>query len=256
MTLKRRTIVIPMAGQGRRFREAGVTVPKPLIDVGGVPMYVRAVRSLNARPDDRLVFVCLAEHCRDRGLDRDIHRRFADSDHRVVTVDEVTGGQLETVLASSDAWIDGPITIFNADTIAHHDLPSTLEHHGSDVDGVFGVFRAAGDHWSFARIGADGYVIETAEKRRISPWASTGLYHFSDVHRFEQLARAMIGAGRRSGGEFYVAPLYNDLIASGGKVVVDAASEVVALGTPEELQAAVAALRSGGRPSDENSCDP
>ena len=40
-------VIIPMAGEGKRFKDAGYTLPKPLLDVGGKPMIVRALESLN-----------------------------------------------------------------------------------------------------------------------------------------------------------------------------------------------------------------
>ena len=45
----------------------------------------------------------------------------------------------------------------------------------------------------------------------------------------------MVADDDRARGEFYVAPLYNRLIAGGDVVAVDAATSVAALGTPDEL---------------------
>ena len=39
-------IVIPMAGLGSRFTNAGYTIPKPLIDIEGKPMIQQAVETL------------------------------------------------------------------------------------------------------------------------------------------------------------------------------------------------------------------
>jgi dTDP-glucose pyrophosphorylase len=77
--------------------------------------------------------------------------------------------------------------------------------------------------------------VETAEKRRISPWASTGLYHFSRGRDFVMHADAMIAADDRERGEFYVIPVYNRLIASGARVELNYADQVWVLGTPEDL---------------------
>jgi CTP:phosphocholine cytidylyltransferase-like protein len=38
--------LIPMAGEGQRFKDAGFTNPKPLIEVNGLPMIVRALKCL------------------------------------------------------------------------------------------------------------------------------------------------------------------------------------------------------------------
>ncbi|MDE7064841.1 MAG: NTP transferase domain-containing protein [Desulfovibrionaceae bacterium] len=53
-------IVIPMSGFGERFRKAGYTVPKPLIQVNGKPMIAHV---LDLFPGERCVhFVCNADH--------------------------------------------------------------------------------------------------------------------------------------------------------------------------------------------------
>ena len=36
-------LIMPMAGNGSRFSEQGYTVPKPLIEVDGKPMFVQAI---------------------------------------------------------------------------------------------------------------------------------------------------------------------------------------------------------------------
>lgn len=229
-------IVIPMAGAGQRFRDAGYEVPKPLIDVRGRPMYSWAVDSLPLGLARRVIFVCLREHLEGRRLEDDIEQRYGHLDPVVVPLDEVTAGQAATVLAAKEHIdSDEPLLIFNADTFCRSSLAKTLEQLPAEVDGVLGVFRAPGERWSFARVDAEGRVLETAEKQRISDWASTGLYHFRRGSDFVRHAEAMIGEDDRSGGEFYVIPVYNRMIAEGAHLVLDEAEEVWVLGTPEEL---------------------
>jgi UDP-N-acetylglucosamine diphosphorylase / glucose-1-phosphate thymidylyltransferase / UDP-N-acetylgalactosamine diphosphorylase / glucosamine-1-phosphate N-acetyltransferase / galactosamine-1-phosphate N-acetyltransferase len=225
-----------MAGHGRRFADAGFDVPKPLIEVGGRPMYSWATDSIPSSLVDRLVFVALDEHLDGFGLREDIARRYGTRDVEVVGLAEVTQGQACTVLAAREVLDpDAPLIIYNADTACRTDLERTLRAPGPGPDGVIGVFEADGDHWSFARTDESGRVLETAEKRRISPWATTGLYHFARAGAFLDAADAMVRAGARVGGEYYVAPLYNELIARGARIVVDRARAVWPLGTPEEL---------------------
>jgi dTDP-glucose pyrophosphorylase len=130
---------------------------------------------------------------------------------------------------------DRPLVIYNADTYCVTGLDRRLAEVGSGVDGIIGVFEAPGDHWSFARVDDRGRVVETAEKRRISRWATTGLYHFTRAADFLVHTDAMVDADERTNGEFYVAPVYNRLIAAGAEIVTDVAREVWALGTPDEL---------------------
>ncbi|KKL04319.1 hypothetical protein LCGC14_2617280, partial [marine sediment metagenome] len=53
-------IVIPMAGEGSRFSEAGYTVPKPLIEVSGKPMIQKVVENLPFDAD--FIFLVRQEH--------------------------------------------------------------------------------------------------------------------------------------------------------------------------------------------------
>jgi dTDP-glucose pyrophosphorylase len=230
-------MVIPMAGHGQRFRDAGYTVPKPLIEVFGRPMYSWAVDSLPLELARRLIFVALEEHLDDQGLRRDIEERYEDYAPVVIGLPEVTAGQACTVLTARE-HIDAPepLIIYNADTFCRTNLLETLPQLPPQVGGVLGVFQAPGDRWSFARLDAEGRVVETAEKRRISPWATTGLYHFTRGSDFVRHADAMVEEQDRSRGEYYVAPLYNRLLAEGVELRVDESPEVWVLGTPEELE--------------------
>ncbi|MBX7116686.1 MAG: glycosyltransferase family 2 protein [Myxococcaceae bacterium] len=229
-------LVIPMAGRGSRFAQVGVTVPKPLIDVRGKPMYAWATDSLPLAHAKRLVFICLAEHLSDLALEEDIHRRYGQYHPVVVGLNEVTQGQACTVLtAKKHLDEDVPLVIFNADTFFTSALSKTVATLPPQVRGLLGVFKAPGDKWSFARTDAQGRVVEVAEKKRISGWACTGLYHFSSGAEFVQHAEEMIADDERVNNEFYVAPVYNRLLAQGSELRLDVAEQVWVLGTPEDL---------------------
>jgi UDP-N-acetylglucosamine diphosphorylase / glucose-1-phosphate thymidylyltransferase / UDP-N-acetylgalactosamine diphosphorylase / glucosamine-1-phosphate N-acetyltransferase / galactosamine-1-phosphate N-acetyltransferase len=231
-----------MAGRGSRFVGAGVQTPKPLIDVLGRPMYAWATESLPLGLARRLVFVCLDEHLRarpvgGRSLEDDIRTRYPDHDVHVVALDHVTDGQVCTVLEAAPLIDrDEPLLVYNADTWCRTDLEQTLPQVPADVDGIIGVFEAEGDHWSFARTDEAGRVVETAEKRRISRWATTGLYWFASGARFVAEGRAMVADDDRTRGEFFVAPLYDRMIRAGAHVRTNRALEVAAMGTPDELE--------------------
>ena len=236
-----------MAGRGSRFVAAGITTPKPLIDVRGRPMYAWATESLPLELAERLIFICLSEQLESSGLANDIESRYRRWRPEIIALDEVTPGQVCTVL-KAESLIDNEraLLIYNADTYCRTSLAKRLPSLAADVAGLLGVFRAVGDKWSFARADESGRVWETAEKRRISDWASTGLYYFRHGADFVRHARAMIAANERTNGEFYVAPVYNRLIAAGARIEIDPAEEVWALGTPEDLQYFEANFRGKG----------
>lgn len=229
-------LVMPMAGRGSRFADLGYRVPKPMIEVKGKPMYAWAMDSLPLRLAHRVIFICLDEHLKGFGLEEDIRRRYAQLEPVILSLSKVTEGQACTVLeARAQIDRDEPLIIYNADTWCRTGLEQTLPALPPSVAGVLGVFEAPGDKWSFASTDASGRVVEVAEKRRISNQASTGLYHFTSGAEFVAEADAMIAANERVNNEFYVAPVYNRMIAKGRDLRVDVASEVWVLGTPEDL---------------------
>ena len=62
-------IVLPMAGRGSRFAEAGYTTPKPLIEIHGVPMIKVVVDNLTPKCEHRFIFVCQQEHIEKYNLE-------------------------------------------------------------------------------------------------------------------------------------------------------------------------------------------
>lgn len=235
-------VVVTMAGRGQRFLAEGYATPKPLIDVGGEPMYSRVAQCLPLEMATNLVFVCQAEHLESYGLRTDIEQRFAEWLPQVVALDRVLPGQACTVREVATVLDDSrPLLVHNSDTLFNGSLPETLARYPNSA-GVLGVAVLEGTHWSFARTdpGDPTRVVETAEKRRISNWASTGLYYFGSVPQYCALVDAALEDGLPPGSELYIAPLYNRLIEDGGEVRIDVATSMTSLGTPAELHAYLA----------------
>jgi dTDP-glucose pyrophosphorylase len=128
-----------------------------------------------------------------------------------------------------------PLLVYNSDTYQRSSMLYELIC-DTEVDGALSVFKAPGDRWSFVRADERGRVLETAEKNRISEWASTGLYYFARGRDFVTNADEMIEAHERVNGEYYVAPIYNRLIKSGANIRLDIVDEVHVFGTPEDLK--------------------
>ncbi|MEO5340523.1 MAG: glycosyltransferase family 2 protein [Magnetococcus sp. MYC-9] len=230
--------VIPMAGLGQRFTEAGYPSPKYLLEAHGRTLLEWAVGSLPLELADLILFVGLASHAAHAPLEGVLERVSAGRAHRWIVLDAPTGGQAETVLAAAE-WIDNEadLLIFNIDTAFRSEtLSARLRDPSAKRDGILGSFAGQGDHWSFARLDAAGIVTETAEKVRISEHALTGLYHFSRGADFVRVARRALAQGERSGGEYYIAPLYNHLIQEGRRFMLDPVQQLIPMGTPQELE--------------------
>jgi capsule biosynthesis phosphatase len=230
-------ILIPMAGAGSRFAKAGFKDPKPLIKVKGEPMIKWAMKSfdfLHKISALKLIFVVLQEHEERYGLAerlRDIFGREIE----VITSPSVTGGQAETCLLAKNL-IDNynKLFIYNCDTYSLSDIWDLIE--AEDPDGILSCFKANHPRYSYAKLDEFGHVCETAEKRVISDLATTGLYYFRRGLDFVHAAETALKNHQTENGEFYVAPLYNSLIAAGKKIRICETKTNWVFGTPEELE--------------------
>lgn len=229
------TIIIPMAGLSSRFARAGFVLPKYMLYAGGRSLFRIAVESFSHYfATCRFVFVARDVFDTHRFIDEEC-RLMGLPDYCTVMLSAPTRGQAETValgLRQAEVGADEEILIFNIDTFRpHFELPTVA----AQGDGYLEVFKGSGANWSYART-ADGRncspVVETAEKREISDNCSTGIYHF---RRAADFLRAFDEA-QGNGGELYVAPLYNRLIAEGRNIFIHVIprSAVIFCGVPEE----------------------
>jgi hypothetical protein len=231
-------IIITMAGNSRRFREAGFTQPKYEIEAHERTLFEWSMLSLSQfwQTGARAVFVTRREFNAAPFIQA--HAPLCGiTECSVVELDQATAGQAETAMKAQAALreLQAPLMIYNIDTLV---LPSALSPLDVQGDGWIPCFPGEGDGWSFAKADGVGHVSEVREKVRISDWATIGLYHFASFDLFKALyEQHFANGGGRERGELYIAPMYNTLIANQGdvrlgKVPLDA---VIPLGTPAEL---------------------
>jgi NDP-sugar pyrophosphorylase family protein len=233
-------VVVPMAGRGSRFANSSFSRPKPFIDVLGKPMFTWAIESLNGMDYSEIIFIALQEHETEFGL-LEMIKKYVKEQFQLVLIDEVTEGQLCTVLAAKSIInTDESLLVISSDTLIEgglmSDLPSALE----DVDGIISVLNLPGEQWSFAKVDSYGKVIEVAEKTRISDLASTGMYYFKSGAKLVEEADRLISNNERTRGEFYIMPIYQKLIDSGFNIRIAKAKNMWDMGTPEALAQFVA----------------
>ena len=227
-----------MAGEGRRFREAGYDLPKMLIQAKGKTLLEWSIDSLPLHLCSRLIFVAQKKHEDEFQLSEKIRSIYGTGVRSLhfKFIDKLTRGQSETAcLAKGLVNLSQPLLVFNIDTqFSSSSLEKNLLR--KDIDGVLGGFYSEEPRFSFAALSEEGFVTRTTEKEPISSNALTGLYHFTYPQDFFDAAESAFAKNETTKGEFYVAPLYNYLVAKGRKLIVDIAEEVNILGTPEELE--------------------
>lgn len=254
------TIVVPMAGLGSRFSTAGYKLPKPFIDVLGECMISRVVRNLAPYEPHRFVFIARREH--EPYIKK--HMSFATN---VVYVDKVTEGAACTVLLAREFIDDDqPLIIANSDQLVEWNSGTNVEKCEDDDCKIFvretnniqdminrsrlenaaasiAIFQANHPKWSYAKVGHNNRVTEVAEKKVISNNATVGIYYFEEGRFFVEGAQDMIRKNIRVNGEFYVCPVFNEVIARKRSTTIYDVRTMIGLGTPEDLEAYVRKYR-------------
>jgi hypothetical protein len=261
-------IIVPMAGLGSRFIKAAETnpeykKPKPFILVKGIPMVRWATGSLpfiehpgqivhspiRVTPAD-LIFVILKEHDDTHGLEQGLRQIYGNA-IRVIILHALTRGASETawhakpyispneavIISDSDHYFDGKP--FETSIFAALD---------SDVAGVIPVFVPPADNvprWSYSLTEKGGTrIIDEGEKDRTlmerGAYANIGAYYFAHsktfFDTFERVERQNKLTGEEGKKEFYVAPLYKELLDEGKHIEAAVLPEVWGLGTPSDLE--------------------
>lgn len=231
-------IVVPMAGRGSRFSQAGYTEPKPLIPVLGVPMIRLVIDNLRPSRPHKFVFICQREHVESYELDYHFSKWAPGSS--IVSLGAVTEGAACTVLAAKHEIDEGPLMIANSDQYIDTSIDDYLAVQDRGYDGLIMTMKASDPKWSYVGLDAERLVTSVVEKEVISEEATVGIYNFARGTDFIRAAEKMIVSEKRVNGEFYVAPVYNELIQEGARIAIDnigyEADGMYGLGTPADLK--------------------
>ena len=226
-------VLIPMAGAGSRFQQAGYTFPKPLIEVNGKPMIQVVVENLNI--DARHIFVVQKEHYEQYNLKHLLG--LISPGCEIIQVDGMTdGAACTTLLAKEFINNDQPLLYANSDQFLDWNSNEFMYSMIADeVDGGMLTFTATHPKWSFAKLGQEGFVTEVAEKKPISDIATTGIYYWRHGSDYVKYAEEMISQNIRVNNEFYVCPVFNQAIADGKRIKTFHFDGMWGIGTPEDL---------------------
>lgn len=196
----------------------------------------------NVRPSrpHRFVFVIREEHDQAFDLTRKL-LLWTDENCVVVRSRGMTDGAACTVLLAKEVIDnDMPLMIVNSDQWVDCDIDDFINSLDG-ADGSIMTMTANDPKWSFVGRDALGRIVCVREKEPISDEATVGIYGFARGADFVDAAEEMIAANERVNGEFYVAPVYNRLIARGMTIrsfsVGAEGAGMYGLGIPADLEA-------------------
>lgn len=230
---------MPMAGEGRRFLKEGWNTPKPLIEIDGKPLFIKAIESV-AMNDVimKFSFIVRQDHIVRFSIDKCIKERIPTAS--IFSVEKTTRGAVETCLiAESHIEDDDVVIVMDCDLeFKSKQFKQCIAHLIKDDNASGGVvvsFDSQDPRYSYAEIDIDGNVIRTAEKKVISNHALCGSYLFASGREFKEIAHRLLESHDAAESEYYVSLLYNYLIENGDRVQLVTMEDYRSYGTPEEL---------------------
>ena len=231
-------IVIPMAGAGSRFANAGYKDPKPLIKINGTPMIELVINNLRPNQDHKFIFICQKDHVKEYDLSNFLKASAPGCE--IIEIDGLTDGAACTVLKARKLISNSDhLMIANSDQYVDVDINDYLSvADNKNLNGIIMTMKAYDDKWSYVGL-KNEIVTNVVEKQVISDEATVGIYNFSQGTDFVNGADMMIEKNLRTNNEFYVAPVYNELINQNKKYKIynigSIGKGMYGLGVPEDL---------------------
>lgn len=193
-------VIVPMAGRGSRLRPHTLTIPKPLVPVGGKPIVHRLVADiarLCEEPIEQIAFV--------------VGEFGAEVEKELLAVAESLGakgsihyqlealGTAHAVMCASEV-LDGPVVVAFADTLFKADFKISAEDQGIlwvkqiEDPSAFGVVK----------LNEQGQIIDFVEKPQtfVSDLAMIGIYYFKDGARLRKELQYLLDHQIVKGGEY------------------------------------------------------
>lgn len=227
-------VIIPMAGAGSRFAQAGYTFPKPLILVNNKPMIQVVVENLGL--EAKYNFIVQKSHNEKYNLDSMLN--LISPNCNIVETEGITEGAACTALLAREFINnENPLFFANSDQFVEWNPVEFMYHmQETNSDGGIVTFESAHPKWSFAKCNEYGIVQEVAEKKPISTDATVGFYYWKHGSDFVKYADQMIQKNIRVNSEFYVCPVFNEAITDGKIIRKYEIEKMWGLGTPEDLE--------------------
>ena len=236
--------LIPMAGEGSRFKSEGYSIPKPLIDVSNKHMIFQASDFL-PKPTS-WIYVCRDEHIKDFNIDEKLKKY--DDDVTCISVDKLTEGQASTCLLAKEKINNNKELMIAAsdngmlwDRKKYSELKEscdclvwTFRNNQTVMEKPegYGWVITENDQLTVKRVSVKKPISENP----LNDHAVVGAFWFKKGSIFVDASEGMISKNIRINNEFYVDEAINQVIELGYTVKVMEVDSYICWGTPNDLK--------------------
>ena len=246
-------IVIPMSGYGERFRRAGYTVPKPLIEVDGKPIISHVIDLFPGETE--FIFICNEEHLANpdfymakvlknlcpTGKIAGIAPHKLGPVHAVRQIEHMLDPYRPVVVNYCDFacyWDWHDFKSFVSQSACYGAIPAYKGFHPHTLGTTNYAYIKEAVEVTPKDVGS--WVADIQEKKpytdnRMEEYASSGTYYFASAKIMSDAFTEVVNQNLNVGGEFYVSLAYKPLLAEGKKVAVYPLQHFMQWGTPNDL---------------------
>jgi NDP-sugar pyrophosphorylase family protein len=239
-------IIIPMSGFGERFRNAGYTIPKPLIEVEGKPMVAHVIDMFPGETD--FIFICNQTHLDEPSYRmEEVLKEYCPSG-RIVGIPPHKLGPINAV-RQVEHLLDPtkPVLVNYCDFACYWDWDHFKFYvKQTGCVGAIPAYKGFHPHslgsTNYAyMLEVDGWVEDIQEKQpyttnRMDEYASSGTYYFSSAQIMGDAFQKALDQNLNIGGEYYVSLAYRSLFEKKMPVAVYPIQHFMQWGTPEDLR--------------------
>lgn len=204
-----------MAGRGSRLRPHTLTIPKPLVPVGGKPIVHRLVQDIAKTCTEKIDEIAFVIGDFGKEVEDELIKVAEElgAKGKIYYQDKALG-TAHAVLCAAES-LDGPVVVAFADTLFKADF--TMDE---DADGVLWV-KQIEDPSAFGVVKLDdeGFITDFVEKPEtfVSDLAMIGIYYFKDAGKLKVELQYLIDNGIIKGGEYQLPDALKNLTKKGAK---------------------------------------
>ena len=244
------SLIVPMAGLGKRFQDEGYVQTKPLIEVSGRSMVSTAIQSC---PDaQQNMFVLRGDMPGVKEIQTELEQNFNNSQFHVL--EKLTEGQAITTLEGLKALlnnnkaVDEPITVAacdNAILYNHDQWVQLCDNNDWDII-VWGGLNHVNARRCPEMFGWIDYDVKTLDISNISvkkPIDDSlshpiviGMFTFRNANILQQCIEALVAKNHRINNEFYLDSAVNEALKIGYRCKIFNVDHFISFGTPNDLR--------------------
>jgi dTDP-glucose pyrophosphorylase len=212
-------ILVLAAGVAKTIGD-GHAYPAFLAETDGVTVLEKIVANTANLPNSEHIFAFRESEMKRYRLDN-IAKNISTTSKVVAIPDGTLGSACTAMFVASQLDQAAPLLIMSANELVEANFESIVDEFSQkNVTAGTVAFRSTHPRYSYVKLDESGNIVEAAQQNPISNLATTGIFYFKTTDIFVNSAKSMILKNAHTEGNFYIAPVFNEIILANGSVAV------------------------------------